>query len=144
MRRFSAAAFPFWTFQSAPLQELTELFAQAFVSMQKKLMMEEEGGAVVRLGRGSSPVDDEREGSLERCAGLYKAVEDLFRNQGMLNYYASTTTLKTKQDIAPLSIVEFFSKDARNEPLDMLRTSRPWQRPFLTTISLPERAECKQ
>jgi len=51
------------------------------------------------------------------------AVEDLFRNQGMLNRYASTTTLKAKQDLAPLSIVEFFSKDARNESLDMLRTS---------------------
>ena len=39
----------------------------------------------------------------------------------MLNRYASTTTLKTKQGIAPISIVEFFSKDARNEFLDMLR-----------------------
>ena len=91
--------------------------------LQRGAVVRHEDHSPNRLGRGSSPVDDERELIRKRCAGLYKAVEDLFRNQSMLNRYASTTTLKTKQDIAPISIVEFFPKDARNEPLDMLRTS---------------------
>ena len=50
-----------------------------------------------------------------------RSTQQTLSKHGMLNRHASTTTLKTKQGIAPISIVEFFSKDARNEFLDMLR-----------------------
>ncbi|CAK8986507.1 unnamed protein product [Durusdinium trenchii] len=50
-----------------------------------------------------------------------KAIEDLLRKEGLTSRYASTTTMKGKTGISPFTVVEFFTKEARNEFLDMIK-----------------------
>ena len=96
--------------QHGRLNEIDQRSALTNSQLQKDQQLQASKQAIVTSWADSATATDRS-----------KAVEDLLSKHGMLNRYASTTTLKTKQGIAPISIVEFFSKDARNEFLDMLR-----------------------
>ena len=92
------------------LNALDQRSAHTKDQLQKQQQLEASKQAIISSWPDSSTHHDRQ-----------KAVERLVEKEGLRNMYVCTQTLKAKGGISHFSIVEFYTKDARDEFLDMVK-----------------------